>query len=232
MSLLRRYRQWTLPSKASVLGLVVGVLGVAVGVVPWLVQGPRVRNLTVDGAGPLRVQSWVASPVPYLDGTQIGELVFRPDYSDVRLELDNATPEIIEDINIAVTLDTHIAGIIQNGTTLSDVAISADWGSLPPRSMVLMNEKGEAIPVVPLEKPGHQVSTRYLTVVPKLAAGQRLHLVIAAVAMTRPGPGGGMPERTNAPRRVPTKMSIEGTYVIRSPGETRRYSLEALVHLT
>lgn len=137
----------------------------------------------------------------------------------------------IESVDVAVSMDTAIAGIGQ----VSDV--SGVVFKEPPEAPVSMavtvaNDKGhtELIPIIPTWKGAGAIMPSARIYCPKLLNGETMLIILASAAMN-PVVNGEFPQTALAPRRDPKTFKLVGTFETGQVDGPHRYPVEYHVEL-
>jgi hypothetical protein len=178
---------------------------------PIATEKPQVTRKESSSATPtVRLDAHV-QPGPYPEDFAFAGIVWRKEYSDVRLDI-SIDKAAIRDLDLVVALDTTIAGIGQI-TQFPGVTAFPVEGNISAFTLEGTDEKGNkvAIPISPT--PGNlSAAPKYRVHCTEIFANTVLRLAIASIALNPPNPDGSLPSQLFALRRDPQSIRLEGSY--------------------
>lgn len=185
------------------------------------------REVPADKNSPLRFSGYLQRG-NYPEGMVIAGIVWKDNFSDVRLDLQNRSEFPIENLDFFVALDTHISEMRQL-EGMPDVTLSGNTGPMISITFEGTDQNGRpiAMPVIPT---GPTTSPVYRVSCPKLLGLAAIRLMAASVTLN-PIANGSLPEKLFAPKRDPRSMRIWGSYEVKFPGSPTRYPFNETISL-
>ncbi len=240
--------KWTLPSKATFFGACLGIIAILMGLSfgIYSIFKNNYTHLTVVASDPskteiinceqdsnkhcpLELEAFMFKYPHVVDSKDAG-IIWKEDYSDVRVLLKNNTMNAIQDISLVLAPETHIRKITQL-TQIPDVTLVPDRGPVQGMALIGKDEKGNETSIpVNIGAPGEHITPSYRLLCPKLLPQAEIEIVIACIALN-PWENGKPPLQAIAKGRNPKSIGIYGTYEVRNGLPIRKYNVKSQISL-
>ena len=232
----KQWARWTLPSKLTAIGCVLGVLSLFVTLIITFKSCPTTRhvNCSQSNAGcPLELAAF-SYEEPHATDVEYNGIKWRDNYVDVRVVLTSQCVETIQDINLTIQPDIQIVDIHQV-TTIPGVVLAPGNPTgveVLAGKIVVVDKSGKRLSI-PADFSGTGVSAPlYNLSSPMLLSRGKIEIVMACAALNPMEKDGSFPRQLYAKRRNASWIRISGSYDVREGITLTRYQIKSELPLT